>query len=130
MNTAIAPHERGPHLIQRLIILVLAGLLIFYHTTMLIDFHNMHDPASGAVYNGVQGVLRAAIIASLSLVILGKRFALWTMWLSIGGLIATHYWAHFGMVKADFTEGRHVLSYLKGLIFPSIITTMFLYRRR
>ena len=70
-----------------------------------------------------------AIIASLAFVTLGKRFALWTMWLSIGGLIVTHYWAHVGMVQADFTAGRHPLSYLKGLIIPSIITTAFLYRR-
>lgn len=130
MTTLAAPQRGEPFLIQRLVILLLAGLLIFYHITMLYDFENSHDPASGAIYNGVQGVLRFAIIVSLTLVVLGKRIGLWMMWPSIGGLIATHYWAHFGMVEADFTAGRHVLSYLKGLIFPSIITAMFLYRRR
>ncbi|WP_394728463.1 hypothetical protein [Altererythrobacter sp. GH1-8] len=130
MTTITAPPQPAPHLVQRLIILALAGLLIFYHITMLANFSRSHDPASGALYNGVQGALRVAIIVSLTLVVLGKRFALWMMWLSIGGLIATHYWAHFGMVEADFTAGRHPLSYLKGLIFPSIITTAFLYRRR
>ena len=129
MHILSAAREGRFRLFQSLVILVLAGLLIFYHTTMLADFSNSHDPASGPLYNGIQGVLRAAIIVSLSLVLLGKRFALWMMWLSIGCLIVTHYWAHFGPITADFTVGRHPLSYLKGLIFPSIITTAFLYRR-
>ena len=51
------------------------------------------------------------------------------MWASIGGLIATHYWAHFGYVPVDFAADRHPMSYLKGFIIPSIITTAFLYRR-
>lgn len=50
------------------------------------------------------------------------------MWGSIGGLVATQYWAHSGHVEADFTIGRSAFSYLKGFIFPSIITTAFLYR--
>ncbi|GGA01302.1 hypothetical protein GCM10010923_07500 [Blastomonas marina] len=52
------------------------------------------------------------------------------MWLSIGGLVASQYWAHFGNLPVDFTEGRHPLSYLKGFIFPTIITVAFLYGRR
>lgn len=123
------PSKDLQYWLRRLVILALAGLLIFYHVTMLLDFAQSHDPASGVPYNATQGVLRVAIAGSLALVALGKRFALWTMWLSIAGLIATHYWAHFGMVEADFTIGRHPLSYLKGFIIPSIITLAFLYRR-
>jgi len=130
MNTLAAPPESQPHLVPRLIILALASLFIFYHITMLTDFVRGHDQTSDTLYNGVQAALRVGIIASLSLVVLGKRFALWTMWFSIGSLIMTHYWAHFGMVEADFTIGRHPLSYLKGLIMPSIVTVAFLYRRR
>ncbi len=130
MNTLIARHKDQPPLVQRLIIIALAGLFVFYHITMLLDFAAGHDLTGDTVYNWVQAALRVGIIASLILVVLGKRFALWTMWLSIVGLIATHYWAHFGMVEADFTIGRHPLSYLKGLIMPSIVTTAFLYRRR
>jgi hypothetical protein len=118
------------HPIQRAIIIALASLFIFYHITMLSDFVRWHDQTSDTLYNWVQAALRVGIIASLTLVVLGKRFALWTMWFSIGCLIATHYWAHFGMVEADFTIGRHPLSYLKGLIMPSIVTAAFLYRRR
>ncbi len=129
MNTLTALPKNPPHLIQRLIIIALAGLFIFYHVTMLSDFVRWHDQTSDALYNCVQAALRVGIIVSLTLVVLGKRFALWTMWLSIGSLIVTHYWAHFGMVDADFTIGRHPLSYLKGLIMPSIVTTAFLYRR-
>ena len=47
------------------------------------------------------------------------------MWPGITGLIATHYWAHFGNLPVDFTEGRHPLSYLKGFIFPTVITLAF-----
>ena len=129
MNTLAAPPKNQPHLVPHLIILALAGLFIFYHITMLSEFVRGHDQASDALYNGVQAALRVGIIVSLTLVALGKRFALWTMWLSILGLIGTHYWAHFGMVEANFTIGRHPLSYLKGLIMPSIVTAAFLYRR-
>ena len=114
----------------RIVIAALAGLFIFYHITMLYDFARAHDQTSDAIYNGVQAALRVGIIVSLALVVLEKRFALWTMWFSIGGLIVTHYWAHFGMVEASFTIGRHPLSYLKGLMMPSIVTMAFLYRQR
>jgi glucan phosphoethanolaminetransferase (alkaline phosphatase superfamily) len=130
MNTPTALPTNPPHFVQRLIIIALASLFIFYHVTMLSDFVRWHDQTSDSLYNCVQAVLRVGIIVSLTLVVLGKRFALWTMWFSIGSLIVTHYWAHFGMVEADFTIGRHPLSYLKGLIMPSIITMAFLYRRR
>lgn len=130
MNTPAALPGNPPHLLQRLVIIALAGLFIFYHVTMLVEYARGHHLTDDALYNGVQAVLRAGIIASLALVALGKRWALWTMWASILSLIATHYWAHFGMVQADFTTGRHPLSYLKGLMMPSIVTAAFLYRRR
>lgn len=130
MDTVTALPQTPRHPLQRLIIIALASLFIFYHVTMLADFVRGDGLTGDALYNGVQAALRVGIIASLALVALGKRFALWTMWLSIGGLILTHYWAHFGMVEADFTIGRHPASYLKGLIMPSIVTLAFLYRRR
>jgi hypothetical protein len=67
---------------------------------------------------------------SLLLVVCGVRGALWGMWFSIGGLVATQYWAHFGNLPVDFTKGRHRLSYLKGFIFPTIITLAFHSSRR
>ena len=129
MNIPTVTSNDPKYLFRRLVILALAGLLIFYHVTMLYDFSQGHLLSNSFLYDGVQSVLRVAIATSLALVAIGKRFALWTMWLSITGLIATHYWAHFGMVEADFTTGRHLLSYLKGWIIPSIITATFLYRR-
>ena len=129
MNVLTASRESPLRLLQSLIILILAGLLIFYHLTMLRDLAMGNGLSSDATYNAVQGVLRLAIIASLTAVVLGKRIALIAMWLSIGSLIATHYWAHFGDIPVDFTADRHPLSYLKGLIIPSIITTAFFYRR-
>lgn len=113
-----------------LVILLLAGLLVFYHLVMLSDLAAGRALSGDPVYNAVQGALRLGIIASLVAVALGYRIALVTMWLSIGSLIATHYWAHFGPVSADFTIGRHPLSYLKGLIIPTIITAAFVYRSR
>lgn len=130
MNTFTAVEKSPPHMVQRLIIIALASLFTFYHVTMLAEFVRGRDQTSDALYNCVQAALRVGIIVSLTLVVLGKGFALWTMWVSIGGLIVTHYWAHFGMVEADFTTGRHPLSYLKGLIMPSIVTMAFVYRRR
>lgn len=123
-------HQGRSPLWPFLIILTLAGLLICYHLIMLYDLAMGHGLSSDATYNAVQGLLRIAIIASLTLVVLGKKPALWAMWISIGSLIATHYWAHFGTVPVEFTAGRHPLSYLKGLIIPTIVTTAFLYRWR
>lgn len=129
MNVLTASREGPLRLLQSLVILALASLFVFYHVTMLTDFARGENLTGDTLYNNVQAALRVGIIASLTLVVLGKRLALWTMWLSIGGLIATHYWAHFGLVEADFTIGRHPLSYLKGLVMPSIVTAAFLYRR-
>ena len=129
MNVLTASREGPLRLFQSIVICALAGLFIFYHVTMLSDFVQGRNLTGDGLYNGVQAALRVGIIASLTLVVFGKRFALWTMWFSILGLIATHYWAHFGIVEADFTSGRHPLSYLKGLIMPSIVTTAFLYKR-
>ncbi|GAB3018320.1 hypothetical protein [Bowmanella dokdonensis] len=77
------------------------------------------------LFDHIQSVLRALITISLLLVVFGVRWALWGMWLSIGGLVATHYWAHLGNLPVDFTEGRHPLSYLRGFIFPALITLAF-----
>lgn len=128
---ALRASPDGPlRVAPNLLIVVLAGLLVFYHLTMLYDLADGRGLSNDTTYNAIQGALRVAIIASLSAVVLGKRIALWAMWASIGGLIATQYWAHYGPVTAEFTADRHPLSYLKGVIFPSIITTAFLCRRR
>lgn len=112
-------------LFRRLVILVLAGLLIFHHSLMLYELYL--EPGSGAntLFDHVQSVFRALITLSLLLVVFGVRRALWGMWLSIAGLVATQFWAHFGNLPVEFTAGRHPLSYLKGFIFPTIITLAF-----
>jgi len=112
-------------LFRRLIILVLAGLLIYYHTFTLYDLYLGAGTRAHTTFEYVQSVLRVVITLSLLLVLFGNRFALWGMWAGITGLIATHYWAHFGNLPVDFTLGRHPLSYLKGFIFPTIITLAF-----
>ena len=112
-------------LFRRLLILVLAGLLIFYHCYTLYDLYLGAGTSAHTTFEYVQSVLRVVITISLLLVVIGSRRALWGMWAGILGLIATHYWAHFGNLPVDFTAGRHPLSYLKGLIFPTLITLAF-----
>ncbi len=114
----------------RILILILAGLLIFYHVSTLFDLWRGHGFSTDATYNAIQAGLRVIIAVSLTGVVLGKRPALWTMWIGIGGLVATHYWAHFGGIETDFVATRHPLSYLKGFIIPSIITAAFFVRAR
>ncbi len=110
---------------RRLIIYTLAGLLIYYHIYTLCDLYLGAGTSVHTSFEYVQSALRAVITLSLLLVVFGIRWALWGMWAGITGLIATHYWAHFGHLPVDFTKGRHPLSYLKGFIFPTIITLAF-----
>ncbi len=112
-------------LARRLIILALAGLLIFLHVYTLFYIHFSADNTPHTLFDYVQSVMRIFIVISLTFVILGARWALIGMWISISGLVATQYWAHFGNLPVDFIEGRHPLSYLKGFIFPTIITFSF-----
>ena len=112
-------------LFRRGVIFTLAGLLIFYHTYTMFDLYFGAGTSTHTNYEYVQSILRVAITLSLLFVVFGSRRALWGMWISITGLVATHYWAHFGNLPVDFTQGRHPLSYLKGFIIPTIITLAF-----
>lgn len=125
MTTAPAAQTKGFLLFRRAIIIVLAGLLIFYHSLTLYEMYLGNGNGAHTLFDHVQSVFRVLITVNLLLVVLGVRWALWGMWFSISGLVATHYWAHFGNLPVDFTEGRHPLSYLKGFIFPTIITLSF-----
>lgn len=126
--------SHGLLLFGRLTIYALAGLLIFYHTYTLYDLYlgsgtdiydvgnaNTYDP-----YRYIQSILRVFIVGSLALVVLNKRPALYGMWIAIATLVATHYWAYFFGLPFRFLEGTRPLSYLKGLIIPTIITILFL----
>lgn len=127
-------------LLRRIIVGVLAGLLIFYHLTVLYDLYlgvgnheGLYDRTANGTptsYEYLQSALRLIIIIGLSLVVCGFRRALWVMWAGIGGLVATHYWAHFGHIPVAFTAGRDPFSYLKGFIFPTVITLLTLLPSR
>ena len=125
MTTPPTTQTKGFLLFRRAIIIVLAGLLIFYHSLTLYEMYLGNGKGAHTLFDHVQSVFRVLITINLLLVVLGVRWALWGMWLSISGLVATQYWAHFGNLPVDFTEGRHPLSYLKGFIFPTIITLSF-----
>ncbi|MFV8819806.1 hypothetical protein [Haliea sp. E17] len=125
MTTPPASQAKGFLLFRHAIIIVLAGLLIFYHSLTLYEMYLGNGNSAHTLFDHVQSVFRVFITINLLLVVLGVRWALWGMWFSISALVATHYWAHFGNLPVDFTEGRHPLSYLKGFIFPTIITLSF-----
>jgi hypothetical protein len=112
-------------LLRRIVMFALAGLLIVYHTTTLYNFYANAGISGHSAFVNLQSLLRIVIIMSLSLVILGVRSALWGMWIGISALIFTQFWAHFGLQSVDFTEGRSGFSYLRGFIFPTILTLIF-----
>lgn len=120
--------------LQRVVIVALAGLLVFYHTYTLFELYvgSGTDLYEGASANGhssfvhTQSILRLLIIVSLVLVAMNRRYALYGMWAAIGALVATHYWAYFFDLPFRFLEGRHPLSYLKGFIIPTVITLLYL----
>jgi hypothetical protein len=120
--------------LQRVVIFALAGLLVFYHTYTLFDLYVASstdlyggpDANGHAVYAHTQSILRLLIIVSLVFVAMNRRPALYGMWVGIGALVATHYWAYFFNLPFPFVEGRHPLSYLKGFIIPTVITLLHL----
>jgi hypothetical protein len=122
MDLVATLNRPGALLVRRLIILTLAGLLVFYHCLTLYDLYLGDGAGSAWGFDHLQSVIRVAIVASLLLVIVGVRPALWGMWIAIAALVATQFWAHLADLPVDFTAGRHPLSYLKGFIFPTIIT--------
>lgn len=117
--------NKAVRFVRYLIIYLLAGLLIVFHIYTLIDIYALGGGAELSRFEHGQSILRAMIASSLIFVVLGQRKALWAMWLSIGALVASQIWAHMGGLEVSFIEGRHPLSYLKGLIFPTIITLAF-----
>lgn len=120
--------------VRRLIIGLLAGLLVFYHSYTLYDLYlgsgtDLYGGGSSIMHPmfvHAQSILRISIIASLILVAMNKRFALYGMWAAISALVATHYWALYFGLPFLFLDGRHPLSYLKGFIIPTVITYLFL----
>ncbi|TAG02480.1 MAG: hypothetical protein EAZ43_08970 [Betaproteobacteria bacterium] len=128
----------GPHSglfrLQRVVIFALAGLLVFYHTYTLFelyvgsstDLYGGPNANGHALYAHTQSILRLLIIVSLVFVAMNRRSALYGMWVGIGALVATHYWAHYFDLPFPWVEGRHPLSYLKGFIIPTVITLLHL----
>ncbi len=124
---------RGHFQARRILICVLAGLLIFYHTYTFFDLYfgsgtDLYEGGSGNThtqFEHIQSVLRVIIIVSLALVAMNRQLALYGMWAAISALVATHYWAFFFDLPFRFLEGRHPLSFLKGFIIPTAITLLY-----
>jgi hypothetical protein len=117
--------KKSTAMARRLLIAGLAGLLIWYHFYTLYQLFLGTGPTFGGSFEYLQAPLRLIIAISLLGVVFGVRWALWSMWAGITALIATQYWAHFAQLPVEFTQGRHPLSYLKGFIFPTLITLAF-----
>lgn len=112
---------------RKILVALLSGFLVLLHLASLWDAFLSGDLISADIYANFQSLLSVAIIASLLLVILGRKIGLVGMWVSITALILTQYWAHFGFYEADFTEGRSIVSYLRGFMFPTVITLLYMF---
>lgn len=112
---------------RKILVTLLSGFLILLHVAGLWDAFQSGVLISADFYANLQSLLSVAIIASLLLVILRKKFGLAVMWISITALVLTQYAAHFGFYDAAFTEGRSAFSYLRGFMFPTAITLLFLF---
>lgn len=105
-----------------IIILILAGFLIFYHGSRLFIAATQTDrstlePADYGVF-----VIRFLIITSLLCVITRVKSALLAMWISISGLVVIQYLIHFDVIAIDAKPMKSATSYLRGFIIPAIIT--------
>ncbi len=131
---------RLPVRLPRVIIAALAGLFVCYHAYTLVHLYlgaGTTGPIGADLYGGssageyawyvhTQSILRVFIIASLVLVAMNRRSALYGMWAAISALVGTHYWAYFFDLPFQFLAGKHPLSYLKGFIMPTVVTLLFL----
>lgn len=115
---------------RKILVTLLSGFLILLHVAGLWDAFQSGNLISADIYANFQSLLSVAIIASLLLVILRKKFGLVLMWVSITALVLTQYGAHFGYYDAAFTEGRSAFSYLRGFMFPTAITSLYLFPKK
>jgi hypothetical protein len=107
------------------IIFVLAGLLIFYHSSLLIDFYILTALPEPNWYIHLQSITRAIIVISLVGVIAGKNTFLLGMWGGIASLTLTRYGLLFVNETFDSVPTTELLGYLRGFIFPTIITICY-----
>lgn len=110
---------------KRVVIFILSGFLIAYHVVKLYNLYIIQSEIDYSMLVHIQSLLRMAIVISLLFVILGKQKAIFGMWMSIFSLVVTQYMAHFTVVEPIFS----IFSYLKGFIFPTLITLLFLYKK-
>lgn len=114
-----------PIKIRMSIIFSLGIVLIAYHLTKISSLYFLNPPIDYSLLTHFQSLVRVVIIISLFLVILKKKCALFSMWVSILILVITQYITYFSNSPTDVS----VFSYLKGFIFPSIITLLFPYKK-
>ena len=107
------------------VVFTLSGLLIFYHLSKVFDLYWGVDVGVNSTLIYVQSVVRLTIALSLSFVLLRYKVALWGMWLSITTLTLTRYMLLWETESAMEVELAVYLSYLRGFMFPTVITLLF-----
>lgn len=123
LNPANESHLIMKH--KHLIIWLLAGFLITYHTVkMYTGLAETGHAATVFTENYYENTVRLWIVASLLLVIMFKPVGVVSMWLSIGTLVVIQ------MVSLTGTSlWLDYLLPLKGFIFPLLITLVFWQHR-
>ena len=107
------------------VIFSLAGLLIFYHLFVLHDFYWVGNTTEAHELTHIQSIIRLCIASSLIAVLIGWRNALWAMWLSITALTVSRYILLYLTVPENEISSGELFSYLKGFIFPTVITLLY-----
>lgn len=108
------------------VFLLLTAFLVLYHGLKIIDALTVSTYLADIVY--LQTGIRGLIVISLLLVMMRRRFGLVFMWISMATLIATQFWVHFARPELLGDSARHELSYLRGLILPTIISLIAIRR--
>lgn len=121
--------QRKLTMLRRMAVTFLAGLLMFYHTSLLVDLIANGSFRNLAAIAVVQSIVRILIVLSLALVVFRVKGAIAAMWLTISALVVSQYVAHFGGLAPELSEARSALSYLRGFIFPTAISLLFVKRR-
>ncbi|PHZ83671.1 hypothetical protein [Paremcibacter congregatus] len=112
------------------IIFILSGLLILYHLSKVVDLYIAPGITEASPLLLIQSAVRIAIASTLLLVVFGQKRALWGMWIAITALTVTRYILLLQTEPLSGIEFTTYLSYLRGFIFPTIITLCYPTARR
>ena len=114
-------HDNMPVKLKKGVVLTLAMILMIYHIAKVFSLYITDSNLEYSTLIHIQSIIRILIVISLSLVIFKKRKALIGMWIAILALIGTQY---INVLMYPDPEVS-MFAYLKGFIFPIIITLLY-----